>query len=69
MWLLANGNWLLGSMGGMTVATELCLFRFGAIAILLAERTRARSQGSIGVVRGGNVKLGLENQNCMSTRV
>jgi hypothetical protein len=34
MWLPANGNWLLGSMGGMIAATELCLFRFTAIAIL-----------------------------------
>jgi hypothetical protein len=69
MWLPANGNWLLGSMGGMTAATELCFFRFGAIAISPAERTGIRSQGSRGMVRGGNVKLGLRNQNYTSVRV
>ena len=64
-----NSSWLLGSMGGMIARTELCLFCFGAIAILPAEQTGARSQGSRGVVRGGNVKLGLGNQNCTSARV
>jgi hypothetical protein len=34
MWLSANGNWLLGSMGGIIAAMELCLFRFGTIIIL-----------------------------------
>jgi hypothetical protein len=59
-------NWLLGSMGGMITATELCLFCFGTIAILPAERTGARSQGSREVIRGENVKLGLGNQNYTS---
>jgi hypothetical protein len=51
IWLPANGSWLLGSMGGMIVATVLCLFRFGTIAIFLAEREGSKSQGSRGVVR------------------
>jgi hypothetical protein len=33
MWLPANDNWLLGSMGGMTTAAEFWFFRLGAIAI------------------------------------
>jgi hypothetical protein len=65
MWLPANGNWLLGSMGGMLAVTELCLFRFGAIAIWPAERIEAGSWGSRGVVRGGIVKLGLRNYKRM----
>jgi hypothetical protein len=69
MWLPVNENWLLGSIGGMMAAMELYLFRFGAIAVLLAERAGSRSQGSRGVVRGGKVKLGLRNRNCTSTRV
>jgi hypothetical protein len=63
MWLPANGNWLLGSMGGMIAAMELCLFCFGAIAVLPVERTGSKSQGNRGVVRGRKVKLGLRNQN------
>jgi hypothetical protein len=61
MWLPANDNWLLGSMGGMTTAAELWFFRLGAIAILPAGRTRAKSEENI-VVRGGNVKLGLNSR-------
>jgi hypothetical protein len=62
IWLPANGSWLLGSMDGMIAAMVLCLFRFGAIAIFLAERVGSKSQGSRGVVRRGKVKLGLKNQ-------
>jgi hypothetical protein len=61
MWLPANDNWLLGSMGGMTTAAELWFFRLGAIAISLAGRTRAKSEENR-VVPGGNVKLGLRTQ-------
>jgi hypothetical protein len=39
---------------------ELCFFRFGAISPM--ERTGAKSKENRGVVRGGNVKLGLRNQ-------
>jgi hypothetical protein len=66
MWLPANGNWLLGSMGGMTTAAELWFFRLGDIAISLAGRTRAKSEENR-VVRGGNVKLGLRTQKCTMT--
>ena len=69
MWLPANGNWLLGSMGGMIAATELFLFYFGAIAIWPTEQTEARSRGRRGVIRGGNVKLGLRNHKRMSAQV
>jgi hypothetical protein len=54
-------------MGGMIAAAELYFFRFGAIAISLAERTEAEFQGSRGVVQSGNMKLGLINQKCTST--
>jgi hypothetical protein len=43
IWLPAKGNWLLGSMGGMTAADELDAFRLGAISISLASRTEAVS--------------------------
>jgi hypothetical protein len=38
IWLPAKGNWLLGSIGGITTADELEAFRLGAISILLANR-------------------------------
>jgi hypothetical protein len=43
IWLPAKGNWLLGSMGGMTAANELDAFRLGAISISLASRTEVVS--------------------------
>jgi hypothetical protein len=43
IWLPAKGNWLLGSMGGMTAADELDAFRLGAISISLASGTKAVS--------------------------
>jgi hypothetical protein len=43
IWLPAKGNWLLGSMGGMTAADELDAFRLDAISISLASRTEAVS--------------------------
>jgi hypothetical protein len=63
IWLPAKGIWLLGSMGGMIATVELCLFRFNAITILSTEQTGEISQGSRGVVRGGNMKLGHGDQN------
>jgi hypothetical protein len=44
IWLPAKGNWLLGSMGGMTAADELDAFRLGAISISLVSRTEAVSR-------------------------
>jgi hypothetical protein len=37
MRLPANGNWLLGSIGGITIADELEVFLLGAISILSAS--------------------------------
>jgi hypothetical protein len=45
IWLPAKGNWLLGSMGGMTATDELDAFRLGAISILLASGAEAVSHG------------------------
>jgi hypothetical protein len=38
MWLPAKGNWLLGSIGGITTADEPEAFLLGAISILPASR-------------------------------
>jgi hypothetical protein len=38
MWLPAKGNWLLGSIGGITAADELEAFLLGAISILPASK-------------------------------
>jgi hypothetical protein len=48
IWLPTKGNWLLGSMGGITAADELEAFRLGAISTLLANRARAESQRGSG---------------------
>jgi hypothetical protein len=48
MWLAAKGNWLLGSIGGITVADELEAFRLGAISILPADGARAELQRGFG---------------------
>jgi hypothetical protein len=44
IWLPAKGNWLLGSMGGITATDELDAFRLGTISILLASGTEAVSR-------------------------
>jgi hypothetical protein len=38
IWLPAKGNWMLGSIGGITTADELAVFLLGAISILPASR-------------------------------
>jgi hypothetical protein len=48
IWLPAKGNWLLGSMGGITVADELEAFLLGAISTLLANRAGAKLQRGSG---------------------
>jgi hypothetical protein len=48
VWLPAKGNWVLGSMGGITAADELEAFLLGAISILLANRARAELQRGFG---------------------
>jgi hypothetical protein len=48
IWLPVKGNWLLGSMGGITAADELEAFRLGAILALLANRAGAELQRGSG---------------------
>jgi hypothetical protein len=48
IWLPAKGNWLLGSMGGITAADELEAFRLGAISTPLANRAGAELQRGSG---------------------
>jgi hypothetical protein len=48
IWLPAKGNWLLGSMGGITAVDELEAFRLGAISTLLANRAGAELQRGSG---------------------
>jgi hypothetical protein len=38
IWLPVKGNWLLGSIGGITTTDELEAFRLGAISILPVNR-------------------------------
>jgi hypothetical protein len=42
IWLPAKGNWLLGSIGGITAADELAVFLLGAISIFASEQSRRR---------------------------
>jgi hypothetical protein len=42
IWLPAKGNWLLGSIGGITAADELAVFLLGAISIFTNEQSRRR---------------------------
>jgi hypothetical protein len=44
MWLPAKGNWLLGSIGGITTAEELAIFLLGAISILPISKLEARAE-------------------------
>jgi hypothetical protein len=48
MWLPAKGNWLLGSIGGITMADELEAFLLGAISILPANRVEGELQRGFG---------------------
>jgi hypothetical protein len=48
MWLPAKGNWLLGSIGGITTADELAVFLLGAISILPASRVGGEWQRGFG---------------------
>jgi hypothetical protein len=48
MWLPAKGNWLLGSIGGITAADELEAFLLGAIWILPASRVGGELQRGFG---------------------
>jgi hypothetical protein len=48
MWLPAKGNWLLGSIGGITTADELEVFLLGAISIIPASRVGGEWQRGFG---------------------
>jgi hypothetical protein len=48
IWLPAKGNWLLGSIGGITTADELAVFLLGAISILPASRAGGKWQRGFG---------------------
>jgi hypothetical protein len=40
IWLPAKGNWLLGSIGGITAADEFAVFLLGAISLFTSEQSR-----------------------------
>jgi hypothetical protein len=40
VWLPAKGNWLLGSIGGITAADEFAVFLLGAISLFTSEQSR-----------------------------
>jgi hypothetical protein len=44
VWLPAKGNWLLGSIGGITTAEELAIFLLGAISISPASKLEASAE-------------------------
>ena len=48
IWLPAKGNWLLGSIGGITAADELAVFLLGAISILQTSRGGGKLQRGFG---------------------
>jgi hypothetical protein len=48
IWLPAKGNWLLGSIGGITTADELEVFLLGAISILPASEVGGEWQRGFG---------------------
>jgi hypothetical protein len=48
MWLPAKGNWLLGSIGGITAVDELEAFLLGAISVLPASRVEGELQRGFG---------------------
>ena len=62
MWLPAKGNWLLGSIGGITAADELEAFRLGAISIPPANRTGAELQNDREDLEAGKQELGHGKQ-------
>jgi hypothetical protein len=62
IWLPAKGNWLLGSIGGITAADELEAFRLGAISIPPANRARAESQKDTEDLDAGKQELGHGKQ-------
>jgi hypothetical protein len=62
IWLPAKGNWLLGSIGGMTAADELDVFRLGAISISLVGGAEAISSKRKEILNAEKQELGHEKQ-------
>jgi hypothetical protein len=62
IWLPAKGNWLLGSMGGITAADELEAFRLGAISTPTMNIAGAESQKDREDLEAGKQELGHGKQ-------
>jgi hypothetical protein len=58
IWLPTKGNWLLGSMGGMTATDELEAFRLGTISTSPASGAEAESQNGRESLDAGKQELG-----------
>jgi hypothetical protein len=62
IWLPAKGNWLLGSIGGITAADELEAFHLGAISTPPASRVGAELQKGREGLEAGKQELGHGKQ-------
>jgi hypothetical protein len=62
IWLPAKGNWLLGSIGGITAADELEAFRLGAISTPTMNRAGAELQKDRENLEAGKQELGHGKQ-------
>jgi hypothetical protein len=62
IWLPVKGNWLLGSIGGITIADELEAFRLGAISTPPANRAGAELQKDREDLEAGKQELGHGKQ-------
>jgi hypothetical protein len=62
IWLPAKGNWLLGSIGGITAADELEAFRLGAISTPTVNRAGAELQKDREDLEAGKQELGHGKQ-------
>jgi hypothetical protein len=62
IWLPMKGNWLLGSIGGITAADELEAFRLGAISSPPASRAGAELQKGREGLEAGKQELGHGKQ-------
>ena len=58
IWLPAKGNWLLGSIGGITAADELEAFHLGAISTPTVNRAGAELQKDKEDLKAGKQELG-----------
>jgi hypothetical protein len=62
IWLPAKGNWLLGSIGGITAADELEAFCLGAISTPTVNRAGAELQKDREDLETGKQELGHGKQ-------